>query len=117
MNATSCVVCVLRDSWVLPSGVAILSDIRGVGDAGHPLVHTQNKATRRRLGDGWTRRDSGDGGYSRTLGGDGGISAEYNAYNDAVMNNEFDIMMNGGWWGDTVYLGGIGWGGRYGASQ
>ena len=68
-------------------------------------------------GDGWTRRDSGDGGYSRTLGGDGGISAEYNAYNDAVLNNEFDIMMNGGWWGETVYVGGIGWGGRYGASQ
>lgn len=65
-------------------------------------------------GDGWTARDSGDGGYSRTLGGDGGISAERYAYNDAVMNNEFDIMANGGWWGEGVYIGGIGWGGRYG---
>jgi hypothetical protein len=65
-------------------------------------------------GDGWTRRDAGDGGYSRTLGGDGGISAEYNAYNDAVLNNAFDIAANGGWWGDGFYVGGIGWGGRYG---
>ncbi|MFO1323704.1 MAG: hypothetical protein U1F15_06540 [Burkholderiales bacterium] len=65
-------------------------------------------------GDGWSRRDSGDGGYSRTLGGDGGISAERWAYNDAVMNNAFDIAMNGGWWGDGVYIGGIGWGGAFG---
>ena len=65
-------------------------------------------------GDGWSRRDSGDGGYSRTLGGDGGISAEYNNYHDAVLNNEFDIAANGGWWGDSVYLGGIGWSGRLG---
>jgi hypothetical protein len=65
-------------------------------------------------GDGWSRRDSGDGGYSRTLGGDGGISAEYNNYRDAVLNNEFDIAANGGWWSDSVYLGGIGWGGRLG---
>jgi hypothetical protein len=65
-------------------------------------------------GDGWTARDAGDGGYSRTLGGDGGISAERWAYNDAVLNNEFDIAANGGWWGDGVYLGGIGWGGRFG---
>ena len=65
-------------------------------------------------GDGWSRRDSGDGGYSRTLGGDGGISAEYNNYRDAVLNNEFDIAANGGWWSDSVYLGGVGWGGRLG---
>ena len=65
-------------------------------------------------GDGWSRRDAGDGGYSRTLGGDGGISAEYNAYNDAVLNNEFEIAANGGWWGDSVYLGGVGWSGRLG---
>jgi hypothetical protein len=64
--------------------------------------------------DGWSRRDAGSGGYSRTLGGDGGISAEQWAYNDAVMNNEFDIAANGGWWGDGVYIGGIGWGGRFG---
>jgi hypothetical protein len=62
-------------------------------------------------GDGWSRRDSGDGGYSRTLGGDGGISAEYNNYRDAVLNNEFDMAMNGGWWGDAVV---VGWGGRLG---
>ena len=60
---------------------------------------------------GWSRRDSGDGGYSRTLGGDGGISAEYNNYRDAVLNNEFDIAMNGGWWSDAVV---VGWGGRLG---
>jgi hypothetical protein len=64
--------------------------------------------------DGWTARDSGDGGYSRTLGGDGGISAEAWQYNNDVLNNEFDIAMNGGWWGEGVYIGGIGWGGRYG---
>jgi hypothetical protein len=62
-------------------------------------------------GDGWSRRDAGDGGYSRTLGGDGGISAEYNNYRDAVLNNEFDIAMNGGWWSDGVV---VGWGGRLG---
>ena len=65
-------------------------------------------------GDGWSRRDAGNGGYSRTLGGDGGISAERWAYNDAVMNNEFDIAANGGWWSQGVYIGGVGWGGRYG---
>ncbi|MEO8751899.1 MAG: hypothetical protein ABI624_04390 [Casimicrobiaceae bacterium] len=65
-------------------------------------------------GDGWSRRDAGNGGYSRTLGGDGGISAERWAYNDAVLNNEFDIAANGGWWSQGVYIGGVGWGGRYG---
>jgi len=65
-------------------------------------------------GDGWSRRDAGNGGYSRTLGGDGGISAERWAYNDAVMQNEFDIAANGGWWSQGVYIGGVGWGGRYG---
>jgi hypothetical protein len=64
--------------------------------------------------DGWTARDSGDGGYSRTLGGDGGISAERYAYNQAVLNNEFDIAANGGWWGQGVYIGGVGWGGVFG---
>ena len=58
---------------------------------------------------------AGSGGYSRTLGGDGGISAERWAYNDAVLNNEFDIAANGGWWSQGVYIGGVGWGGRYGA--
>lgn len=65
-------------------------------------------------GDGWSRRDAGSGGYSRTLGGDGGISAERWAYNDAVLKNEFDIAANGGWWSQGVYIGGVGWGGRYG---
>ena len=64
--------------------------------------------------DGWSARDSGDGGYSRTLGGDGGISAERYAYNTAVLNNEFDIAANGGWWGQGVYIGGVGWGGVFG---
>ena len=88
-------------------------------------------------GDGWSARDAGSGGYSRTLGGDGGISAEYRNYHDAVMNNAFDIAMNGGYWGESVPLGnsgvslgvgigegpymgpagafaGPGWGGRFG---
>ena len=56
-------------------------------------------------GDGWSRRDAGSGGYSRTLGGDGGISAEATNYHDAVMNNAFDIAMNGGYWGDGVAIG------------
>ncbi len=61
--------------------------------------------------DGWTRRDSGSGGYSRTLGGDGGISAEAWQYNDDVTNAAFDIAANGGWWGPGIS---IGWGGRLG---
>lgn len=87
-------------------------------------------------GDGWSRRDSGDGGYSRTLGGDGGISAERINYDNQVMDNAFDIDMNGGYWGDSVSVGngavsvgvgvgvgvplvpgavpGAGWGGRFG---
>ena len=56
-------------------------------------------------GDGWTRRDAGSGGYSRTLGGDGGIGAEAANYHDAVTNNAFDIAMNGGYWGDSVAVG------------
>ena len=56
-------------------------------------------------GDGWSRRDAGSGGYSRTLGGDGGISAESANYRDAVQNNAFDIAMNGGYWGDSVAVG------------
>ena len=56
-------------------------------------------------GDGWTQRDAGSGGYSRTLGGDGGISAEYANYRDAVQNNAFDIAMNGGYWGESVPVG------------
>ena len=59
-------------------------------------------------GDGWSRRDAGSGGYSRTLGGDGGISAEYANYRDAVQNNAFDIAMNGGYWGDSVAVGNSG---------
>lgn len=66
-------------------------------------------------GDGWSRRDAGDGGYSRTLGGDGGISAERSSYDNQVMDNAFDIDMNGGWWSDSVSLGGVGWSGRLGA--
>ena len=65
-------------------------------------------------GDGWSRRDAGDGGYSRTLGGDGGISAERINYDNQVMDNAFDIAANGGWWGEGVYIGGIGWNGRLG---
>jgi hypothetical protein len=31
-----------------------------------------------------------------------------------VLNNEFDIAANGGWWSEGVYVGGVGWGGRFG---
>lgn len=71
-------------------------------------------------GDGWSRRDSGDGGYSRTLGGDGGIRAEQWQYNNDVLNNEFDIAMNGGWWGRVFMsagLGGVGFMGIDGGSS
>ena len=67
-------------------------------------------------GDGWSARDSGSGGYSRTLGGSGGISAEYRAYQDSVQNAEWDIAAYGGVCGNGVCIsnGGYGWGGRYG---
>jgi hypothetical protein len=100
-----------------PPAVIAQADARANVDPGMQAgSFGMSNATRftRMPGDGWSRRDAGDGGYSRTLGGDGGISAEYNAYNDAVLNNEFDIAANGGWWGDSVYLGGVGWSGRLG---
>ncbi len=67
-------------------------------------------------GDGWSARDAGSGGYSRTLGGDGGISAEYRAYNDSVQNALFDVAAYGGVCGNGVCVtnGAYGWGGRYG---
>ena len=64
-------------------------------------------------GDGWTAEDAGDGGYSRTLGGAGGISAEVYNYNQAVLNNEFQMWQAGMMVGDNMYYGGVGWGARF----
>ncbi|MEP7330029.1 MAG: autotransporter [Betaproteobacteria bacterium] len=63
-------------------------------------------------GDGWTARDAGDGGYSRTGGADGGISAQVYNYNNAVLNNEFTMWQNGLMYGDNMYYG-VGWGARF----
>ena len=63
-------------------------------------------------GAGWTANDAGDGGYSRTLGGSGGISAEVYNYNNAVLNNEFTMWQNGMMYGDNMYYG-VGWGARF----
>jgi hypothetical protein len=64
-------------------------------------------------GDGWTAEDAGDGGYSRTLGADGGISAQTYNYNQAVLNNEFQMWQTGLMYGDNMYYGGVGWGARF----
>jgi len=54
---------------------------------------------------GWTAQDAGDGGYSRTGGGDGGISSEYYNYWNDVQDNAMQM-----WWdGGMTYVGGIGW--------
>ena len=63
-------------------------------------------------GAGWTADDAGDGGYSRTLGGSGGIGAEIYNYNNAVLNNEFTMWQNGMMYGDNMYYG-VGWGARF----
>jgi hypothetical protein len=63
-------------------------------------------------GDGWTRRDAGNGGYSRTGGASGGISAEYDNYWNTIENNEFNMWDDSFYGAGTVYYGGIGWSGR-----
>ncbi len=67
---------------------------------------------------GWSAQDSGDGGYSRTVGAAGGISAEYDNYWNDVTNNEITTWWNGynaypGYygWGPNYY--GWGWSGRF----
>jgi len=63
---------------------------------------------------GWSAQDSGDGGYSRTLGGSGGISAEYDNYWNQVQSNAIDMWWNGGWYGGgNIYYSGIGWSSRF----
>ena len=64
--------------------------------------------------DGWSRQDSGDAGYSRTLGGSGGIGAEAYNYNQAVLHNEITMWNDAVTDGGVVYYGGLGWGGRIG---
>ncbi len=67
---------------------------------------------------GWSAQDSGDGGYSRTLGGSGGISAEYDNYWNDVTDNAITMWWNGYnaypnyyGWGPVYY--GWGWSGRF----
>jgi hypothetical protein len=55
---------------------------------------------------GWSAQDAGDGGYSRTLGGSGGISSEYYNYWNEVQDNAVDMWWNGG---GMAYYSGIGW--------
>ena len=62
---------------------------------------------------GWNAQDSGDGGYSRTLGGSGGISAEYDNYWNQVQNNAYDMWWNGAYGGGNIYYSGIGWSSRF----
>jgi hypothetical protein len=63
--------------------------------------------------DGWSARDSGDGGYSRTGGAGGGIGSEYYNYWQGVQNNEGVLWGTGVSGGGNLYYGGIGWGARY----
>jgi hypothetical protein len=55
---------------------------------------------------GWSQQDRGDGGYSRTVGGSGGISSEYYNYWNTVQDNAIDMWWNGGF---MTYYGGVGW--------
>jgi hypothetical protein len=55
---------------------------------------------------GWSAQDAGDGGYSRTVGGAGGIGSEYYNYWNTVQDNADDLWWNGG---VMTYYGGIGW--------
>ncbi|HQR10388.1 MAG TPA: hypothetical protein PLW68_03580 [Casimicrobiaceae bacterium] len=58
---------------------------------------------------GWTAEDAGDGGYSRTVGGAGGIRAEYDNYWNDVQDNAVAM-----WWnGYNAYPGYYGWGAGY----
>ncbi len=101
-----------------PPAVDAQAQARAQDSAVQVASFGMSNATRftQQQGDGWTARDSGSGGYSRTLGGDGGISAEYRAYRDSVQNAEWDIAAYGGVCGNGVCVtnGGYGWGGRYG---
>ena len=62
---------------------------------------------------GWNAQDSGDGGYSRTLGASGGIAAEYDNYWNQVQNNAYDMWWNGAYGGGNIYYSGIGWSSRF----
>ena len=64
-------------------------------------------------GTGWNARDAGDGGYSRTLGGSGGISAEYDNYWNTVQDNEAAIWADGIYGGGNLFYSGIGWSSRF----
>ena len=90
-------------------GVAGTSE-RGRG--GGELRDEQHDAVQRRARHGWSARDSGDGGYSRTLGGSGGISAEYDNYWNGIQDKR--CMWNDGLYGGgNIWYSGIGWSSRF----
>ena len=64
---------------------------------------------------GWNAQDRGDGGYSRTLGGSGGISSQYYNYWNDVQDNAVAMWWNGGYTytAGNWYYGGLGWGARF----
>jgi hypothetical protein len=62
---------------------------------------------------GWTARDAGSGGYSRTGGGDGGISSEYYNYWNDVQNNASVMWWDGPYGGANLWYSGIGWSSRF----
>ena len=62
---------------------------------------------------GWSARDAGDGGYSRTLGGSGGISAEYDNYWNGIEDNEIAMWNDGLYGGGNIWYSGIGWSSRF----
>ena len=62
---------------------------------------------------GWTARDAGDGGYSRTLGGSGGISAEYDNYWNGIATIDDAPWGQGAFRQRQLYYSGFGWSGRF----
>ncbi len=62
---------------------------------------------------GWTARDAGDGGYSRTLGGSGGIGAEYDNYWNGIATIDDAPWGQGAFGSGNLYYSGFGWSGRF----
>ncbi len=62
---------------------------------------------------GWSARDSGDGGYSRTLGGSGGIGAEYDNYWNGIATIDDAPWGQGAFGSGNLYYSGFGWSGRF----
>lgn len=62
---------------------------------------------------GWSPQVAGDGGYSRTVGGAGGISSEYYNYWNTVQDNAATMWWDGGYGGGVIYYSGFGWSSRF----